>query len=318
MGRAGLTVPSDIVAIDPARAHQVASLLRNGLAPNLHHSAVAVRRLGGLADMVAESGPTATLLGDAERQLIELGLWIAAGADRAIAADVFDGGGFASLSLDDVRGFLSGDLAHWWSGSDDGFPLGQTMAGVIRVLRTAGWLQKAPGADAPVFSNGALGKGLARVLERLPATGGAGRWFASPGAVTTFKWLGVAGSATSAMIGAHRVWQRGDPFEALERDGAGYVAELAGTAFSASTTAFLIAPTPWTAGLVIGTGAVWVGAEAIDHWDEIGDWTTRRLDDLAGAAGAAWDAGAGTIGAGWDAAGDAVGGVGDAIGGIFG
>jgi len=39
--------------------------------------------------------------------------------------------------------------------------------------------------------------------------------------------------------------------------------------FSASTTAFLVAPNPVTAGAVLATGAIWAGAEAWQHREAI-------------------------------------------------
>lgn len=38
---------------------------------------------------------------------------------------------------------------------------------------------------------------------------------------------------------------QGNPVDAYRREGAAYVADVAGTAFSASTTAFLVAPNPF-------------------------------------------------------------------------
>ena len=44
---------------------------------------------------------------------------------------------------------------------------------------------------------------------------------------------------------------------------------VAGTAFSASRMAFLVAPNPVTAGSAIGTGLLWPGVEIWDHREEL-------------------------------------------------
>ena len=75
------------------------------------------------------------------------------------------------------------------------------------------------------------------------------------------------------------------------------VGEYAETAFNASMTAALVAPNPVTLIAVGVTGTVWVGAEIVEHWDDITaamdtavdatvDWGKDRLDDIEGAAGA--------------------------------
>lgn len=308
-------MPSDTISIDTARARELATFLRVGLAPNLHGASTAVRSLVHAAHLAHAFGNTPMLLDDAERQLVELSQWIAIRADAAIVADVFNAR--MSAPFDQMWGFLTGDVAQVWNGGGE-FPVGQAAAGLTRVSRVVGWLLGPAESAIPVFSNGGLGNLLSAGLGRFPATAGAGRWLASPGAVPTFKWLGVAGSATSTAVGAYNLWQQGNPVDAFEREGAGYVADVAGTAFSASTTAFLLAPNPVTGGLVVATGVVWAGAEVVDHWDEISDWTSDRFDAAAGAAGAAWDAGSDVVSSGWDVAGDAVSGFTGAIGGIFG
>lgn len=297
---------SEAIAIDTGRAHEVAMFMRVGLAPNLHGASATVRRLVQAADLADLFGDTSMLLDDAERQLLELGQWIAARATAAGAADVFSAG--LSGSFDQMWGFLTGDVAQVWNGGDDGFPAGQVAAGLVRVFRVGGWLTGPAGSAITVISNGGLGNLLSRGLTRFPATATAGQWLASPGAASTFRWLGVAGSATSTVAGAYNLWQQGNPIDAFEREGAGYVADVAGTAFSASTTAFLLAPNPVTGGLVVVTGVVWAGAEIVDHWEEISEWTSDRLDDVGHAAGAVWDAGTGAIDVGWSAAGDAMSG----------
>ena len=134
-------------------------------------------------------------------------------------------------------------------------------------------------------------------------------------------WFAAAlGVATG--FGLYDLYQQGNPIDAFRENGAGYVADVAGTAFSASTTAFLIAPNPVTGALVIGTGVVWAGAEIVDHWDDIAAWSSDAWDAGTGFVGDAWDVGTGAVGDAWDAGTDFIGGIGsgakDFVGGIFG
>jgi hypothetical protein len=85
--------------------------------------------------------------------------------------------------------------------------------------------------------------------------------------------------------------EQGNPVDAFQREGAGYVADVGRTAFSASSTAFLIAPNPVTGGAVLVSGAVWLGAEAWDHREEI-------VDAVTDAADWAWDHS--LVGAAWN------------------
>lgn len=94
------------------------------------------------------------------------------------------------------------------------------------------------------------------------------------------RGLGVAGGAVSTVSGAYNLYQQGNPVDAFEREGAGYVADVAETAFSASSTAFLVAPNPVTATLAVTSGVVWAGAEIVDNWDDISEGAGEALDTL--------------------------------------
>jgi hypothetical protein len=196
-----------------------------------------------------------------------------------------------------LGGYLGGDLLNFWSGGPDRqeLPLGKlaqasaTVWGTSRWLRAnavyQSWARVAPGgagtlagyaaqlrtAALPTFNNGLLGKGVAKGLSAIPASRGAGQWLSDAGRATpVFRGLGVAGGAFSTVMDAKHVVEQGNPVTAFKQQGAGYVAGVARTGFSASSTAFLIAPNPVTGGAVIVTGAVWAGAEVWDHHEEIG------------------------------------------------
>lgn len=192
-----------------------------------------------------------------------------------------------------VQGVL-GDLVNFWSGKrDDSLPYGQLIAELGRTWKIATWVRLKQGIDLlPTFNNGMVGKALADFLWRFEATAIGGLWLSWPKKATPwFRGLGVAGGVVSTGIGVANLIEQGNPVEAFNRNPAGYVADVASTAFSASTTAFLIAPNPVTAGLAIVTGVVWAGAEIVDHWDEITEWTSDTATAVSETASALWDDG---------------------------
>jgi hypothetical protein len=80
---------------------------------------------------------------------------------------------------------------------------------------------------------------------------------------------GIVGSAGSTVYSAANVISQGNPVEAFKRNGAGYVADVAELGFNASLTAAMVAPNPVTIGATVVTGAVYLGAKAVEHWDDI-------------------------------------------------
>ncbi len=120
-----------------------------------------------------------------------------------------------------------------------------------------------------------------------------------------FRRVGIAGGVYGTATGLYDLYQQGNPIDAFQAEGAGYVADVASTAFSASSTAFLLAPNPVTGTLVVVTGLVWAGAEIWDHREQIADWTSDRVDDTVRLAGGAWNASTAAFDVGLDAAGDA-------------
>jgi uncharacterized protein YukE len=207
-------------------------------------------------------------------------------------------GGFGNWA-GDLGDFLFGDLGNFWTGGDEGFPIGSAAAALLKSnrIRAAAFA----GGPLPVFNTGLIGTNLSRLLAGQPGYIGAfGNWLRTPGATATFKWLGVGGGVVSTGLGLYDLYQQGNPIDAFQENGAGYVADVASTAFSASTTAFLLAPNPVTGALALGTGAVWLGAEVVDNWDEITEWTSD-----------AWDTGTEFAGDVWNGYNDFVGDVGD-------
>ena len=95
------------------------------------------------------------------------------------------------------------------------------------------------------------------------------------------------GGLVGGGIGTYRLIQEGNPIDAYEKRGAGYVADVAGTAFSYSSAAFFAFPNPYTGGAMVVTGAVWLGAEAWDAREDIADAVGSAVDSVSGVVGSA-------------------------------
>lgn len=198
---------------------------------------------------------------------------------RRVAAIVDDVDGF----FGEVWGFLGGDVLSLWNGGpDEDMPWGRWLAGavkqwgMVKFLRNGGYVVR--GNPLPLFNAGAIGTKLIEVRGFA--------WLGSTTATVALRRAGIAGGLYTGMSGTVGLIRQGNPVDAYQRDGAGYVADVAGTAFGYSSAAFLIAPNPVTGAIVIGTGVVWLGAEAWDHrddivavWDTTSGWTVARLDD---------------------------------------
>ncbi|RZD59853.1 hypothetical protein C0Q59_17225 [Streptomyces albidoflavus] len=95
-------------------------------------------------------------------------------------------------------------------------------------------------------------------------------------------------SAGQTVYGLNNLRLQGNPVDAFQRKGAGYVADVAEVGFNASMTAATIAPNPITFGAVAVTGTVYVTAKVVEHWDEVkggAQKAGRWLGSKAGAAG---------------------------------
>ncbi len=260
--------------------------------------------------------------------------------DEAWLGDLF--GSITSLtgdvSFDDVIDWLKGALGSSVSAEvvneygDDRFLL-------VKAAIAMGKIAKAASGRPLIFQSGALfnwmlgqAGGTSRLLGQGSRFSSAIGFLNTPGMRLVTRRVGIAGGLYSTATGAWDLYQQGNPIDAFEREGAGYVADVASTAFSASSTAFLIAPNPVTGALVVGTGAVWLGAEVVDHWDDITEFASDAWDAGTGLAADAWDAGtryadqavdaaSDLASDAWDAGSDFVsdvgGGVTNILGGIF-
>ncbi|GGL73498.1 hypothetical protein GCM10010129_16390 [Streptomyces fumigatiscleroticus] len=112
--------------------------------------------------------------------------------------------------------------------------------------------------------------------------------FSAAGKVSgALRGLGIAGSLAGTAFSTANVVAQGNPVKAFEREGAGYVADVAEVGFNASMTAAMVAPNPVTISLAVGFGAVYVGAKVVDDWNEIkrgagkaADWVGDKAKDL--------------------------------------
>jgi len=196
----------------------------------------------------------------------------------------------SDIPWDQIEDWVRGSLGIWNGRQDDTFPMGRWVTGLLYVNRVATFLRK----DGPIPT---IAKGL--VMRRLADTRYL-RWVNNPVVQTVGRRVSIGLSAYSTVSDAIVVYNHGNPIDAFERDGAGYVADVARLGFSASTTAFLVAPNPVTGGLVIVTGVVWAGAEVVDHWDEITEFWGDSYADLERGTEWLYDQTSEIVGQGWD------------------
>lgn len=239
-------------------------------------------------------------------------------ADVALLLDE-SGEGNVSMSMPDIQNTLNGLLGDYlgaefanFFGNDEDFPL-------VALATAVGKMTRMSKGVAPIFQTGLVGRfSLSKMATMSGRTGEWARWLLSgggrhaapptsllrtpawvgrngllptggwadplsrnPGGLGLMRGLGIAGGVYSTAAGVHNVVSQGNPIDAFEREGAGYVADVAETAFSASTTAFLIAPNPVTGGLAVASGVVWAGAEVVDHWDDIEDFASNTWDTVS-------------------------------------
>lgn len=319
------------VGINVVRARSAASGL-NMLAWNPQDNATVVNDVALLGDFVGEAAPTVALLNELDTEIRLLSDLFTTRADLAVSADNFpsraaylaymekvndayvdatnallgslgntinaatSGAQFASSVGEDVINeifdFIAGDVLNFYNGGDgESLPYGQLGAAGFEAFRWLRWGGEV--ADIPVFSNGLPGQSLSRLLSRFGPTAAAGRWLGGPGAVTTFRWLGVAGGLYATGAGAYNLYQQGNPITAFQEEGAGYVADVGSTAFAASSTLLLMAPAaaPVLVPIVVGSAIIWAGAEVWDRWgNDISEWAGEEWDAFVHDAGVVWDA----------------------------
>ncbi len=176
---------------------------------------------------------------------------------------------------------------------DDLRDIGHALLGPRRWLRdhakpvvddvsvVAGWLQLAWSRPWP--------RSLA---ERLAETPIGRRALGSLGLVSHTPVLQVAGGTMAALTileDGNRLRRDGNPLGALRQKGAGYVADVAGTAFDVSSNTCEIAPSPFSCGSAVISGSVWAGAEIWKHRKGLGHLADSFSDGTGAAADFAVD-----------------------------
>lgn len=239
-------------------------------------------------------------------------------ADVAVLLDS-SGEGTVSMSMAGIQDKLNDLLGEYLGsefgnifGNDEDFPL-------VSIATALGKMTKMSKGVAPVFQTGLVGRTMLTRLAQQSGRAGdwarwmlagprhaapptsllkAPKWVNAPGSMLRnagwgdplnfrasglgfMRGLGIVGGVVSTGAGVANLVQQGNPVDAFQREGAGYVADVAETAFSASTTAFLIAPNPVTGALAVGSGLVWAGAEVVDHWDDISETASDVWDTVS-------------------------------------
>ncbi|MBT2451346.1 PE-PGRS family protein [Streptomyces sp. ISL-43] len=103
-----------------------------------------------------------------------------------------------------------------------------------------------------------------------------------------FRGLGVVGGVASTGLSAANVASQGWPWDAFEKKGVGYIADIAEVGFNASLTAAMVAPTPFTVGAAVVTGVIYGGLKVAENWPAVKeglgkakDWTKDKAKSLA-------------------------------------
>ena len=159
------------------------------------------------------------------------------------------------------------------------------------------------GRASPLRRRSAHG-GAARLQQRLPRQGcrpgplrhpgesGAGSWLSDASKATpVFRRLGIAGGVFSTRWTTKHLVEQGNPVDAFKRTGRATWPTSDAPPSARRARLSSIAPNPVTGGAVIVSGAVWAGAEAWDHREEIAGAVSSGADWAFdhSAAGAVWN-----------------------------
>jgi hypothetical protein len=120
----------------------------------------------------------------------------------------------------------------------------------------------------------------------LITVGRAGGFSAAAKTAGLWRGAGIVGSAGATAFSVADIATM-DHAKEWEKSKAGYLANYAEVGFNASLTAAMVAPTPLTIGLAVGTGLVYGGLKVVEHWDDItegagkaAEWMGDKADDL--------------------------------------
>lgn len=265
-------------------------------ADHLEEQAIFLRLLAGVALLLDESGQVDLPVEQVGNALEEI-------LGSFLTAKFNDNYGFGdntdfpwievALGLDAMRGMTQGVAPVFQTTRTGQMLLKRMLAQGGRSAQWAEWLLAGGGKrqGMPAGLPKSWQKALPNRLWSAPGWAGRGAMFptggwADPlakgakGGLAVMRGLGVLGGGLATVNGGINLYQQGRPDEAFKREGAGYVADVAETAFAASSTAFLIAPNPVTATAAVGSGLVWAGAEVVDNWDDISETASKAWDKV--------------------------------------
>ncbi|MEU7604684.1 PE-PGRS family protein [Streptomyces sp. NPDC041003] len=171
-----------------------------------------------------------------------------------------------SLKANGVIEFIVGsdEMAKVYGGmTHAGTPVARAgQANLYTVFKNAYGLQQSVNAVEGVESASAFRAGLGASAK----TGG------------FLRGAGVVGGVASTGLSIANVASQGWPDEAFKKKGAGYIADIAEVGFNASLTAAMVAPTPFTIGAAVVTGAIYGGLKIYEHRKAIGEGLSKAKD----------------------------------------
>jgi uncharacterized protein YukE len=227
-----------------------------------------------------------------------------------------DGGGPTAGELALIGGpALLGGLAVGLKTLNAGKWLGQTYGlqqGASSLARARAMFGAGPRAAVPTPANSpitrkllekAFGPNALRVLNH-PVVAGTtpsqsllkGSLKSLPARAGLARGLGVAGSAYATGASLVNVVSQGNPVDAFQENGMHYVSDVAELGFNASMTAFMVAPSPWTAGAAAVTGLAYGVTEIIANREAIGEFLGDAGEAIGDFASDAVDTVTDTIG----------------------
>ncbi|WP_419796442.1 PE-PGRS family protein [Streptomyces fuscus] len=120
----------------------------------------------------------------------------------------------------------------------------------------------------------------------LLTVGKAGGFGAAAKTAGLWRGAGIVGSVGATAFSVANIATMDHAAE-WKKSKAGYLANYAEVGFNASLTAAMVAPTPLTIGLAVGTGIVYGGLKVVEHWDDItkgageaADWVGDKASDI--------------------------------------
>ncbi|MFF9487129.1 PE-PGRS family protein [Streptomyces sp. NPDC014676] len=186
--------------------------------------------------------------------------------------------------------FSSGFLGDRWGGGFDALRQRGFMNAKLLGFTPNQAINFFAGSDDMARMYGGLthsGQAVTRAGQaNLITVGRAGGFSAAAKTAGLWRGAGIVGSAGATAFSVANIATM-DHAKEWEKSKAGYLANYAEAGFNASLTAAMVAPTPLTIGLAVGTGLVYGGLKVVEHWDDItegaekaAEWVGDKVGDL--------------------------------------